>query len=731
MAEAPRLRCHSDLRLRLQEVLRGYVHQLTVGCGSPDCASPHCAGRPGFVPPDTPASVFDAARTLARDAFRVPTPVYHFCRHLPFPVDVLHLDVVDRSDLAHHGALGSAALAARVRAAFRPEPLCHSFLQAAGPPATETDSGIDTESLTAAYALIAAADEEVQRSLRAALRAVAEAAEAAYKAGPQPAPLQLRPLLIVLLWPGLADPAEHQILAPALRALCALSPSRRRVVAHWLARLTTEEFRHLVMHVVQSFITLTLLTAAFVEPIVGNAAVALGILYDANTVDGGEDKIDYKDFYNDAVNSVLDLREDHARWYSAKCRGLSGEDWEHFSFTQFPFLLDPGAKAAILGFTASRQQSEVQGAAISSVLFGGLQVPLNLPEFLVCVLRIDRQHLVQSALQQVTLRLGDLKKPLKIVFLGEDGIDEGGVRKEFFQLLTARLFDPQCGMFQYSEASRLHWFNPNSFENMQEFRLIGIMFGLAIYNSVILEIRFPLAIYKKMLGLPVGLGDLRQLDPELHKGLCDLLTYPDPDAIEETYGRTFAVQAEVYGAQMLIPLKPGGETIPLTKDNREEYVRLYASYLLEDSIRKQYDAFNGGFREVCSADMLQMFRPEELELLVCGSPELDFQGLERECRYDGFTKDSPTVRNFWAVVHGMDEAEGKRLLRFCTGSDRVPIRGLASLPFVLARNGDDSDMLPTAHTCFNHLLLPDYATKEKLKAKLLLAMNNCTGFGLR
>ncbi len=35
----------------------------------------------------------------------------------------------------------------------------------------------------------------------------------------------------------------------------------------------------------------------------------------------------------------------------------------------------------------------------------------------------------------------------------------------------------------------------------------------AIYNSVILEIRFPLAVYKKMLGLPVGLADLQQLDP--------------------------------------------------------------------------------------------------------------------------------------------------------------------------------------------------------------------------
>ena len=66
---------------------------------------------------------------------------------------------------------------------------------------------------------------------------------------------------------------------------------------------------------------------------------------------------------------------------------------------------------------------------------------------------------------------------------------------------------------------------------------------------------------------------------------------------------------------------------------------------------------------------------------------------------------------FWEAVHGFTEAQKKRLLAFVTGSDRVPIRGLASLqpPFVISRNGPASDRLPTAHTCFNHLLLPAYA----------------------
>lgn len=50
---------------------------------------------------------------------------------------------------------------------------------------------------------------------------------------------------------------------------------------------------------------------------------------------------------------------------------------------------------------------------------------------------------------------------------------------------------------------------------------------------------------------------------------------------------------------------------------------------------------------------------------------------------------------------------------------------------VISKNGDDSDRLPTAHTCFNHLLLPSYSSKEKLADKLTLAIEQSEGFGLR
>ncbi|XP_046684571.1 ubiquitin-protein ligase E3A-like [Homalodisca vitripennis] len=67
---------------------------------------------------------------------------------------------------------------------------------------------------------------------------------------------------------------------------------------------------------------------------------------------------------------------------------------------------------------------------------------------------------------------------------------------------------------------------------------------------------------------------------------------------------------------------------------------------------------------------------------------------------------------------------------FATGSDRVPVGGLSKLKLIIARNGPDSDRLPTAHTCFNVLLLPEYENKDKLHDRLIKAISYSKGFGM-
>ena len=64
------------------------------------------------------------------------------------------------------------------------------------------------------------------------------------------------------------------------------------------------------------------------------------------------------------------------------------------------------------------------------------------------------------------------------------------------------------------------------------------------------------------------------------------------------------------------------------------------------------------------------------------------------------------------------------------GSRRGHLEIRSSLWASAQRDGGDSSKLPTSHTCFNTLLLPEYATLERMRERLRLAIMNAEGFGL-
>lgn len=52
----------------------------------------------------------------------------------------------------------------------------------------------------------------------------------------------------------------------------------------------------------------------------------------------------------------------------------------------------------------------------------------------------------------------------------------------------------------------------------------------------------------------------------------------------------------------------------------QEFVSQYADYMLNKSVEKQFKAFRRGFHMVTNESPLKyLFRPEEIELLICGS----------------------------------------------------------------------------------------------------------------
>jgi len=434
------------------------------------------------------------------------------------------------------------------------------------------------------------------------------------------------------------------------------------------------------------------------------------------------------EFYNEPLNETIEMDRDFAYW---KMPEHNFSEKSKFSFMSHPFILNPATKAQALYYdNRIRMYSERRMNLFQSMMAGAFQPNPYLK------LQIRRDHIVEDALVELEVVVlenpQDLKKQLMVEFDAEQGIDEGGLSKEFFQLIVEEIFNPDYGMFIHCSESHTFWFNPSSYESCAQFTLIGIVLGLAMYNSVILDLHLPSVIYRKLEGKKGVFEDLKDFKQSVWKGLKDLLEYSGDD-MEEIFMQPFQISyTDLFGSMITTDLKEGGADIMVNQENKREYVDLYADFLLNKSVEKQFLAFQRGFNLVTSESPLQMmFTPHELEMLICGEKEFDFNELENSTEYDGgFSKETNCVRWFWEAVHSMDLEDKRKLLQFTTGSDRIPVGGLAKLKLIIAKNGPDSDRLPSAHTCFNVLLLPEYSSKDKMVDLLMKAIKECKGFGM-
>ncbi len=505
----------------------------------------------------------------------------------------------------------------------------------------------------------------------------------------------------------------------------------RLLLAEWMAQYPSNIFASQFVQPMQQFLSSHVQSNYDDTPgrqwnDVSKAAIqVLVTMHAANEAAGG--LLPFHEFYNADLSHTVNLRDHYISWIQ-----LGEHEAKHgplVSLCQVPFIMTTEAKVRILqGESNLQKRNEMRNSHLLAVYEGRN----DWTEF--CELRITRENLVQDTIDQIICRTRDLKKPLKVVFttagVEEEGLDEGGITKEFFQLLVRQLLHADYGMFTYNQDSHTYWFSLGSPACDLEFQLVGILLGLAIYNGVILDIRFPKFLYKKLKGLKPDFADLQEAAPELAKQLQFILDF-DGD-VENTFSLFFATEYEYYGKMEQHELIPNGSNIPVTSDNRKHYVELYTNFMLEESISNQFSCFSSGFHQVCGGPALALFRPEELELLVCGQPNLDFVALQESTHYDGgYTASSRVVCAFWKLIQKMSLDQQKKFLFFVTGCNRAPVGGLGKLGFTIQRSGPDTDHLPTSHTCFNILLLPEYSSESKLEAKLRVALENAEGFGLQ
>lgn len=430
-----------------------------------------------------------------------------------------------------------------------------------------------------------------------------------------------------------------------------------------------------------------------------------------------------------------------------------------------------------------------------------------------------------------------LEMPVKISFLNEAGLDEGGLTRTFYSIISKQAVSGEHSLFcKRSGTSSCVWFpkseTPNEFfeasgcydhlkiahrdisnadvktqplpnRGVQNYELFGILMGLCLVNRSRMDIEFPDIFYQFILsGVEPGMTEkekrgyigtthkifpckdgvenlrssalweylspsaMKQIDPELEKGFNQLIEYSGDDLAE-----VFQLEHVVTVANGRLPVPLDSALCKYTKQSSTDtdaklsadtkmqttnnvdtnssentssnfalevcqrtklaYVRAYRDFVLFRENKARMNAIRTGFwRIMCRYVSIRVCDAEELKLMLCGVRSISAPFICASLRFDGFSSRSLIPVWIIEILHEMNSRDIQLFYTFVTGSESLSCGGPGDEPIYIQKNTSEDERLPSSHTCFNQLLLPEYGSKEKMKEKLYIAIRQCKDFGL-
>ena len=336
---------------------------------------------------------------------------------------------------------------------------------------------------------------------------------------------------------------------------------------------------------------------------------------------------------------------------------------------------------------------------------------------------VSRTEFLQELLTNFSLE--EPRGTLWVKWKNEPGYDAGGLRREFFDKLSREIVKNESHVFRqhggYVKPDPLAAKHYGDVHRL--FSVVGMLCARAAIHQILLDIAFAPSIYKTLLGKTLVPGDLKDDDPELWTSI---------DGIRKLDGEVLAGADLNFTVtqydQSTVELCPDGANVPVTIENREEYIALRALWHINGSVQPMLDAFREGFHEAVPLKILSIFESEELPKVINGSTEFSVAFLKKRTRYELCGTQTREIRWLWNWLESSSEQVIKGFLRFTTGSARIPFNDRHW--FLTVNRPFGSDVLPRASTCSNTIYIPLYGTyKQMAKFMTIAVLEGSEGFG--
>ncbi|OHT05278.1 hypothetical protein TRFO_27040 [Tritrichomonas foetus] len=298
-----------------------------------------------------------------------------------------------------------------------------------------------------------------------------------------------------------------------------------------------------------------------------------------------------------------------------------------------------------------------------------------------------------------------------------------GPTKEFLSLFAKELTHKSHKMWRTDDTEREYsWTKIGLFPfcnaDPELFYVFGILCAKAINMNTVLPIPLSVEFFKFIRG--------------------DRLTMAD---IDQDYDNALKNHEGLYGLTFLLPgttieLKQNGGNIEVDESNVNEFVKLVNEFTFGSELELIRTRFIEGFSTVFHHNAWNLLDAREWRRLIAGEDvSITMKDLKDYVEIShGYHKDSPQISMLFEVLTEFDNSQKSLFVKFITGSERLPIGGLASLQpqLAVAKRIDDSvdnpdDSLPSVMTCTNYFKLPPCSSKKMMKEKILKAITEGQG----
>ena len=318
----------------------------------------------------------------------------------------------------------------------------------------------------------------------------------------------------------------------------------------------------------------------------------------------------------------------------------------------------------------------------------------------------------------------------KVELKGEKAEDAGGPYQEIISIICNELQSDYIDLFIKTPNNRTdsgelrdkYIANPDakSSNYRKAYEFIGKLIGLAISTGDSLNLNFHPIVWKSILEYRIYFEEYETIDINFYnliKNLEKSLKNSNQEILEGLY---FTIKNSNKSDVELIE---NGKETKVTNENLEVYLTLAKSAMVNE-IKTQIDHIKIGLYSVIDKCIIQLLDWKQLEEIVCGKTEFNIKEFKENTKYqydNNNNKNTKIKAWFWEWFENTSEENKFKYLKFVSGRSRLPNSKFSKYEHII-NIINKSESLPTAHTCFFSLDLPNYDTKEKFIEKIEYAI---------